>query len=151
MFHSYPAARVAHVVDTAHEPWRNLTSDGPVRRTPRRRRDFGFRRQHWGFDNALTETINGLYKTEVIKRRGPWRTVDQVEYATAEWVDWLNRRRLYEYCEVVPPAELEASHYLKRSPTIGSGAQKQSDRTRRVDSVSAQSPVGYPFRKDEEV
>jgi putative transposase len=47
-------------------------------------------------DNALAETINGLYKTELIKHRGPWRTVEQVEYATAEWVDWFNHRRLYE-------------------------------------------------------
>ena len=44
------------------------------------------------FDNALAETINGLYKTELIKPRGPWRTLDAVEYATAEWVDWFNHR-----------------------------------------------------------
>ena len=59
------------------------------------------------YDNALAETINGLYKTELIKPRKPWRTVEQVEYATAEWVDWFNHRRLNEYCGVVPPAELE--------------------------------------------
>jgi len=47
------------------------------------------------FDNALAETINGLYKTELIKPRGPWRTLDAVEIATAEWVDWFNHRRLY--------------------------------------------------------
>jgi putative transposase len=46
------------------------------------------------YDNALAETINGLYKTELIKPRKPWRTVDQVEYATAEWVDWFNNHRL---------------------------------------------------------
>ena len=46
------------------------------------------------YDNALAETINGLYKTELIKPRGPWRTADAVEYATAEWVDWFNHRRL---------------------------------------------------------
>ena len=45
------------------------------------------------YDNALAETINGLFKTELIKPRGPWRTVDQVEVATAEWVDWFNHRR----------------------------------------------------------
>lgn len=44
------------------------------------------------YDNALAETINGLYKTELIKARGPWRTVEQVEYATAEWVEWFNHR-----------------------------------------------------------
>lgn len=65
------------------------------------------------YDNALAETINGLYKTELIKRRGPWRTVDHVEYATAEWVDWFNHRRLYAYCGDVPPAELEAAYYAQ--------------------------------------
>jgi putative transposase len=65
------------------------------------------------YDNALAETINGLYKTELIKRRGPWRTVDHVEYATAEWVDWFNHRRLYEHCGDMPPAELEAAYYAR--------------------------------------
>lgn len=65
------------------------------------------------FDNALAETINGLYKTELIKPRGPWRTVDQVELATAEWVDWFNHRRLYEYCGDLPPAEIENAHYAQ--------------------------------------
>jgi putative transposase len=63
------------------------------------------------FDNALAETINGLYKTELIKPRGPWRTVDQVEVATLEWVDWFNHRRLYEHCDDMPPVEFEALHY----------------------------------------
>jgi len=63
------------------------------------------------FDNALAETINGLYKTELIKPRRPWRTVEQVELATAEWVDWFNHRRLYEHCGDMPPAELEALYY----------------------------------------
>ena len=58
----------------------------------------------------MAETINGLYKTELINRRGPWRNVDQVEIATAEWVDWFNHRRLYEYCGDVPAAEMEAAH-----------------------------------------
>jgi len=63
------------------------------------------------YDNALAETINGLYKTELIKPRGPWRTADHVEIATLEWVDWFNHRRLYEHCGDVPPAELEAAYY----------------------------------------
>ncbi len=63
------------------------------------------------YDNALAETINGLYKTELIKPRGPWRTLGQVEIATAEWVDWFNHRRLYEYCGDIPPAELEDAFY----------------------------------------
>ena len=78
------------------------------------------------FDNALAETINGLYKTEVIKHRGPWRTVEQVEYATAEWVDWFNHRRLYEYCGDTPPAELEAAYYRQHQPRrpVGSSETK---------------------------
>jgi putative transposase len=63
------------------------------------------------FDNALAETINGLYKTELIKARGPWRTVDEVEVATAEWVDWFNHRRLHEHCGDMPPADMEDHHY----------------------------------------
>ena len=63
------------------------------------------------YDNALAETINGLYKTEVIRRRGPWRTVEDVEYATLEWVDWFNHRRLLEPIGNVPPAELEMAYY----------------------------------------
>lgn len=68
------------------------------------------------YDNALAETINGLYKTEVIKHRGPWRTVEQVEFATAEWVDWFNHRRLYEYCGDIPPAKLEDAYYREHQP-----------------------------------
>jgi len=63
------------------------------------------------YDNALAETINGLYKTEVIRRRGPWRNIDAVEYATLEWVDWFNHRRLLEPIGDVPPAELEQAYY----------------------------------------
>ena len=63
------------------------------------------------YDNAVAETINGLYKTELIKLRGPWRTIDQVEVATLEWVDWFNHRRLNSYCADMAPAEYEALHY----------------------------------------
>ncbi len=63
------------------------------------------------YDNALAETINGLYKTEVIRRRGPWRHIDAVEYATLEWVDWFNHRRLLEPIGDVPPAEFEQAYY----------------------------------------
>ncbi len=66
------------------------------------------------YDNALAETIIGLYKTEVINRRGPWRTFDDVEYATLEWVDWFNNRRLMERIGNVPPAELEMAYYRQR-------------------------------------
>jgi putative transposase len=63
------------------------------------------------YDNALAESINGLYKTEVIYRRGPWRTIDAVEYATLVWVDWFNNRRLLEPLGYVPPAEFEEAYY----------------------------------------
>jgi transposase InsO family protein len=63
------------------------------------------------YDNALAETIIGLYKTELIHRRGPWRHLDAVEYATLEWVDWFNHRRLLEPIGHVPPAEFEAAYY----------------------------------------
>jgi putative transposase len=66
------------------------------------------------YDNALAETINGLYKTELIKRGKPWRTIDDVELATARWVDWFNHCRVYEYCGDIPPAELEAAYYTRR-------------------------------------
>ncbi len=70
------------------------------------------------YDNALAETINGLYKTELIKPRKPWRSVDDVEYATAEWVDWYNHRRLYEYCGDMPPAEAENIHYYSKQAVL---------------------------------
>ena len=63
------------------------------------------------YDNALAETINGLYKAEVIHRRGPWRSFEAVEFATLEWVDWFNHRRLLEPIGNIPPAEAEARYY----------------------------------------
>ena len=63
------------------------------------------------YDNALAETINGLYKAEVIHRLGPWRSFEAVEYATLEWVDWFNHRRLLEPIGNIPPAEAEEQYY----------------------------------------
>jgi putative transposase len=63
------------------------------------------------YDNALAETINGLYKAEVIHRRGPWRSFEAVEFATLEWVDWFNNRRLLEPIGNIPPAEAEQRYY----------------------------------------
>ena len=63
------------------------------------------------YDNALAETVNGLYKAEVILRRGPWRSFEAVEYATLEWVDWFNHRRLLEPIGNIPPAEAEEHYY----------------------------------------
>lgn len=72
------------------------------------------------YDNALAETINGLYKTELIRPRKPWRTIEQVELATAQWVDWFNHHRLYEYCGDIPPVDLEKAHYAQdRRPAAG--------------------------------
>jgi putative transposase len=63
------------------------------------------------YDNALAETINGLYKAEVIHRRGPWRSLEAVEFATLEWVDWFNNRRILEPIGYIPPAEAEYRYY----------------------------------------
>jgi putative transposase len=68
------------------------------------------------YDNALAETIIGLYKTELIRRRGPWKGLDDVEYATLEWVDWFNHRRLLEPIGHIPPAEFETAHYQREMP-----------------------------------
>jgi putative transposase len=68
------------------------------------------------YDNALAETIIGLYKTELIGRRGPWKGLDEVEYATLEWVDWFNHRRLLEPIGSVPPAEFEAAFRREEDP-----------------------------------
>jgi putative transposase len=67
------------------------------------------------YDNALAESVIGLFKTELIKHRGPWRTAEQVELATLEYVDWFNCRRLYEACGDIPPAELEAAYYRQNA------------------------------------
>jgi putative transposase len=65
---------------------------------------------HRGF-NALAESVIGLFKTEVIRQKGPWRHLEAVEFATLAWVDWFNHRRLLESIGYVPPAEHEARYY----------------------------------------
>jgi putative transposase len=69
------------------------------------------------YDNALAETINGLFKTEVIHRRGPWRNLEAVEFATLAWVDWFNNRRLLEPIGNISPAEAEAAYYAQLEAT----------------------------------
>jgi transposase InsO family protein len=69
------------------------------------------------YDNALAETINGLYKAEVIHRRSPWRSFEAVEFATLEWVAWFNSRRLLEPIGNIPPAEAEAAYYAQLEMT----------------------------------
>jgi transposase InsO family protein len=68
------------------------------------------------YDNALAETVIGLYKTEVIWRRGPWRHAEAVEFATLEWVDWFNNRRLLEPIGEIPPVEFEQAYYRRNEP-----------------------------------
>ena len=75
-----------------------------------------------GYDNAMAETINGLFKAEVIHRCGPWRGLDAVEYATLEWVDWFNNRRLLEPIGNIPPAEFEKAYYTDQEGlAVGAG------------------------------
>ena len=63
------------------------------------------------YDNALAETINGLYRTELIHRRAPWKTKESLELATLQWVSWFNHHRLLEPIGYIPPAEAEANYY----------------------------------------
>ncbi len=67
------------------------------------------------YDNALAETINGLYKAEVIHRRGPWKTKQAVELATLEWVSWFNHHRLMEPLGYIPPCEFESNYHRQRA------------------------------------
>jgi putative transposase len=76
------------------------------------------------YDNALAESFNGLYKTELIRRRGPWRGVDDVEFATLEWVDWFNHKRLHGEIGMIPPAELETTYYRHANPAATAGTKE---------------------------
>jgi putative transposase len=73
------------------------------------------------YDNALAETVIGLFKTEVIRLRGPWRNVDVVEYAVLEWVNWFNNRRFLEPIGYMPPMEFEAAYYRSLNPAAVAG------------------------------
>ena len=73
------------------------------------------------FDNALAESMIGLFKTELIRRHGPWRTVDHVEIATLDWVDWFNHRRLLEVNGDLPPVELEQAYYRQHTGLTEAG------------------------------
>jgi putative transposase len=75
------------------------------------------------YDNALAESFNGLYKTEVIRKRGPWRGLVDVEYATLEYLDWFNHRRLHGELGMTPPAEVEAGYYHQRDAAISAVSQ----------------------------
>lgn len=73
------------------------------------------------FDNALAESVIGLYKTELIKPRRPWKGFDDLEIATAEWVDWYNHRRPFEYCDDLTPVEAEQAHYAHHQTPAPAG------------------------------
>jgi len=73
------------------------------------------------YDNALAESVIGLYKTELIKPHRPWRTCEQVEAATLHYIDWFNRQRLFEACGDIPPAELEAAYYRQNAALAEAG------------------------------
>ncbi len=74
------------------------------------------------YDNALAESVIGLYKTEVIRRRGPWHHLEAVEFATLEWVEWFNNRRLLTSIGDVPPVEYEQQYYrAQEAPVMMAG------------------------------
>ncbi len=78
-----------------------------------------------GVGDPACDLFPGLYKTELIKPRGPWRTVEQVEVATLEWVDWFNHRRLYEHNGDIPPVELEQAYYAQNRVQQSAGLSNQ--------------------------
>ncbi len=88
------------------------------------------------YDNALAETIIGLYKTELVRPRGPWKGLDDVEYGTLEWVDWFNHRRLLEPIGYVPPAEFEVAFYERERFPVGETASQGS-----ISPVSGPTPA----------
>ena len=92
------------------------------------------------YDNALAESIIGLFKTEVIQRKGPWRHLQGVEFATLDWVDWFNTRRLLEPIGYVPPAEYEAQYYALASR---GGARRLPDPDRELDGTAAERPQDF--------
>ena len=85
------------------------------------------------YDNALAETINGLYKAELIHRRGPWKTREAVELATLEWVSWFNNHRLLEPIGYIPPAEAEANYGTTTVRPHPQPSSPQRQRHRRVE------------------
>jgi transposase InsO family protein len=101
------------------------------------------------YDNAMAESIIGLFKTEVIQRKGPWRHFDAVEFATLAWVDWFNTRRLLEPIGYVPPAEYEAQYYAQAEAT--SSADPESRRGARRHPHAGDSPHGLAVERPHDV
>jgi len=94
------------------------------------------------YDNALAETINGLYKAEAVHRRGPWRSFEAVELATLEWVDWFDNRRLLEPIGNIPPAEAEARYYAQFEE-LAMVARLKLNRLRKTRCGSYFQNAGY--------
>ncbi len=94
------------------------------------------------YDNALAETVIGLYKTEVIRRGGPWRHAEQVEFATLEWVDWFNNRRLLEPIGNVPPAEYEEQYYERERAACGLSSDESGFELEKSTSrIALRAPI----------
>jgi transposase InsO family protein len=92
------------------------------------------------YDNALAESVIGLFKTELIQRQGPWRHLEAVEFATLAWVDWFNTRRLLEPIGYVPPAEYEASYYHQLAE---GGARRHPDPDHKMNGTAAEHPQDF--------
>jgi putative transposase len=101
------------------------------------------------YDNAMAESIIGLFKTEVIHPKGPWRHLEAVEFATLTWVDWFNTRRLLEPIGYVPPAEYEAAYYAEldaestSEPGSRRGARRHPHASTEVDGPAAERPHDF--------
>jgi putative transposase len=78
------------------------------------------------YDNALAEAFNSLFKAELIRNEGPWKNIDDLEIAVAEYIDWFNHRRLHGEIGTIPPVEYEAQHYRQHSEPAPAGASVQS-------------------------
>lgn len=105
------------------------------------------------YDNALAETVNGLFKTELIRREGPWRTIENVERATLRWVDWGNPASSPRRLQRHPPAEFEALHYRQQvsdarsvNPRKRSLHQTQGDSVTSATAASILEPTTRSFK-----
>jgi putative transposase len=109
------------------------------------------------YDNAMAESIIGLFKTEVIQRKGPWRHLDAVEFATLTWVDWFNNRRLLEPIGYVPPAEYEAQYYAELddesivNPDSRRGARRHSQASDNPHGQAVEHPHDVLRRQETEI
>src|SRR5437773_3457348 len=113
---SGPVEKGDHPLPQALRGPRDLPVASPTQLTDRARSCRGRCLTIYRSINALAESFNGLYKAELIRHRGPWSGLDDVEYATLEYVDWFNRRRLHGELGMIPPAEFESIYYDQAAP-----------------------------------